>query len=243
MGACSSKSKIYKGCEKSLCKIRVKKNEKNSNTGNGFFMEVDSKKCLITNNQVISQKEKNDDIEIEISNKKKMTLKLSDREIKYFPKPKDITTIEIKITDEIFEEILVLNKDSNNINDYGSYKNNDVYSIKNMIGNDPECESGKITNIGDFEFDHNIPIDKQSIGCPILLKKEEEILVIGIHNESIPEKKLGSGIFIGEIFKGLDYSYIIAEIDIKADQVCLCFEEGHTQHLYRYCRSHKFLFS
>ena len=222
MGACSSTSKIYKGSEKSLCKIRVKKNEKNeinSNTENGFFMEVGSKKCLITNNHVISQKEKNDDIEIEIWNKKKMTLKLSDREIKYFPKPKDITTIEINNTDEIFEEIQLLNSDSNNINDYGPYKNNEVYSIKNTKGNNQECESGIITNIRDFEFDHNIQIDKQSIGCPILLKKEEKILVIGIHNESIPEKKLGRGIFIGEIFKGLDYSYIIAEIDIKADQV------------------------
>ena len=62
---------------------------------------LENQRCLITNNHVISQDNIYNDVEIEIYNQKKMKLNLKNRKIKYFPKPKDITVIEIKPSDKI----------------------------------------------------------------------------------------------------------------------------------------------
>ena len=73
----------------------------------------DNEKYLITNYHVISQNNINDDIEIEIYNEKTMKLNLNNRKIEYFPRPKDITIIEIKSNDEIYNDILFLDYDLN----------------------------------------------------------------------------------------------------------------------------------
>ena len=110
---------IFKA-RKSICKIIIK-----SNTGviygTGFFMMVsDTEKYLITNNHVISQNNINDDIEIEIHNQETKKLNLNNRKIEYFPRPKDITIIEIKPNDKIYNDILFLDYDRNYV---GGYKN------------------------------------------------------------------------------------------------------------------------
>ena len=46
---------------------------------------------------------------------KKMKLKISNRIIKYFKMPKDITVIEIKEHDDIYEDIEFLDYDNNYI--------------------------------------------------------------------------------------------------------------------------------
>ena len=82
---------------KSICKITIIKYPKNI-YGTGFFMKIsDNQEYLITNNHIISQENINDYIEIEIYNHKIIKLNLNNRDIKYYPRPKDITMIEIKI--------------------------------------------------------------------------------------------------------------------------------------------------
>ena len=56
---------------KAICKIRIDTNEGIAH-GTGFFMNYsDSLKCLMTNYHVINPKVENENIEIEIHNKKK----------------------------------------------------------------------------------------------------------------------------------------------------------------------------
>ena len=92
--------------EKSLCKITVTIKKNSHYNGTGFFMKIkDSKKYLITNYHIISEDIINNNIEIEIWNQKKMKLKLINRDIRYMPNPKDITIVEIKSNDLIYNDI------------------------------------------------------------------------------------------------------------------------------------------
>ena len=114
MGICHSKTKEVRIKEnisvpidvtikamKSICKITIKLNGREY-FATGFFMKIsEAKKYLITNYHVISQENLNGDIEIEIHNHKTMKLNFNNRNIKYFPKVKDITMVEIKKNDSI----------------------------------------------------------------------------------------------------------------------------------------------
>ena len=98
---------------KCVCKITVKNKEKYY-FGTGFFMNIyDSKKYLLTNYHIISDKSKDDNIEIEIHNHTTMNLQLENRYIKFFPKPIDITVIEIINIDKIYNDIELLYCDMN----------------------------------------------------------------------------------------------------------------------------------
>ena len=192
---------------KSVCKIKIKKNGgKDYECGTGFFMNInnDSKKYLITNYHVISEKIINEDIEIEIHNHKTMNLKLNNRYTKYFPEPKDISIIEIKKTDEIYDDIELLDYDMVPNKGYNTYKNSDVFSIEYPYGTNAVDASGQIKDIEDFEFEHTIPTDYGSSGSPIILLFTNNInliKVIGIHKEADNSKQINVGTFIGEIFK------------------------------------------
>ena len=73
---------------KSICKIIFKVNE-GAKKGAGFFMKIsESKNYLITTYQNISEKNINEDIEIEIYNQKKMKLEMNGRDVKFFSDPK-----------------------------------------------------------------------------------------------------------------------------------------------------------
>ena len=73
---------------KSICKIIIKKEDKRI-YGTGFFLNIpDSGKYLCTNNHVISKETINELIYLEIDNHKKRKLKINNRNIKYFEKPK-----------------------------------------------------------------------------------------------------------------------------------------------------------
>ena len=96
---------------KSICKITAKNNSKTI-FATGFFVKItEAKKYLITNNHVISQEKINWDIEIEIYNHKTMKLNFNNRDIKYFPGVKDITMVEIKNNDSIYNNIEFLDYD------------------------------------------------------------------------------------------------------------------------------------
>ena len=169
MGICESKKepemntrnksfpiKVYEKAKKSVCKIIITANPNNS-YATGFFMKVsDTKKYLVTNNHVISQNKIYDDIEIEIYNQKTMKLNLNNRKIKYFEYPKDITLVEIKKSDEIYNDIIFLDYDLNFKRGYYIYQNAAVFLIEHPNGEDAECGNGRIVNINGFEFDHDI---------------------------------------------------------------------------------------
>ena len=110
--------------------------------------------------------------------------------------------IEIKESDETYKYIEFLDYDCNYMKKgYLIYKDADVFSVGHPYGNDASCSSGKIININDYEFEHNISTDIGSSGCPIILLNNNInfIQVIGIHKEGNYFKKVNGGTFIGEI--------------------------------------------
>ena len=189
---------------KSVCKITIK-SERGSNFGKGFFINYsDTLKLLLTNYHVINPSLENENIEIEIHNKKVMKLELKNRFCKYIEEPKDITIIEIKESDEIYNDIEFLDYDLNFIkNGYSIYKDVDIFSVVNPHGDDASCSSGKLINIYEYDFDHDISTNSEAVGCPILLLNNniDLIKVMGIMKNLEGPKKLNRGIFIGEIFK------------------------------------------
>ena len=201
---------IFNEIAKSICKITIKIEGNKDNYGTGFFMKInDSSNFLITNYHIINEGIKTENIEISIYNNKIMKLDLNNRNNKYFPKPKDITLIEIKSVDEIYNYIKFLNYDKNYTNGYNIYKDLDIFSIHCPYGESFTCGSGKITSINNYEFYHNIPTDNGSSGCPILLLNNnmDLIKVIGIHKEANITKNVNCGTFIGEIFNDNLYNH------------------------------------
>ena len=132
-----------------------------------------------------------------------MNLELNNRYINYFPRPKDITIIEIEKTDKIYNDIELLDYDTNYTKKgYEFYKNADVFSVEYPYGKNAVDGSGKIKDIDGIEFGHTIPTDNGSSGSPIILFNNNInlIQVIGIHKEADLENKINRGTFIGEIF-------------------------------------------
>jgi hypothetical protein len=62
----------------------------------------DSLKSLVTNYHIINEKIIKENIEIKIWNEKKTKLNLNNRFYQYFNDPIDITVIEMKDSDEIY---------------------------------------------------------------------------------------------------------------------------------------------
>ena len=187
-----------------MCKITIK-SEKENNFGNGFFLNYsDELKLLLTNYHVINPSLENANIEIEIHNKKVMNLELKNRFCKYIEVPKDIAIIEIKKSDEIYNDIEFLDYDLNYIkNGYSIYKDADIFSIEHPFGNGASFSRGKIININESDFDHDISSNYGVVGCPILLSNNniDLIKVIGMIKNPERTKKINKGIFIGEILK------------------------------------------
>jgi len=189
--------------KESVCKIIIKKKEIYL-YGTGFFLKIsESLKFLFTSYHVINKDLSNDDIEIEIWNKEKMSLNLEKRYIKYYPeKSKDVTIIEIKKEDKIYEKIKFLDYDSNyKERGYCRYQDAYVFTLQYPSGDDISSDSGKIISIKNYEFTHNISTENGSSGCPIILSSNNInlILVIGIHKSANISKSINRGTFIGEI--------------------------------------------
>ena len=107
--------KIANKAMKSICKITISKKLGESN-GTGFFLKVsNSIKCLLTNYHVLKPNLVNIKIELTIWNEKKIKLDINNLSIKYFQKPKDITIIELKNIEDIYNDVLFLDFDVNYI--------------------------------------------------------------------------------------------------------------------------------
>jgi hypothetical protein len=182
---------------KSICKIIINR-EGNTKFGTGFFMRVsDNLKYLITCHHIISQEMNNINIELEIWNKKIMKLTFDER-FKYFQESLDITAIEIKEKDNIYEDVIFLDYDSNNIKGYSIYKNEDIFSICYHNG-EQMFSLGNILDINDYEFLHDTNLGVGSSGSPII--SLNNFKVIGIHEGYVNHKKINYATFIGEIIK------------------------------------------
>ena len=211
---------------KSICKIIVNNNPKKY--GTGFFMYYKSLKVLISNYHVISPDLINKNIEIVLCNRKKIYLNLdnTNRYIKFFKKPIDISVIEIKDSDGINNDINYLKCDLNFQKGYSQYKNEDLICIGHPSGGGAAQGSGKIIErkkngeaflLNDYEFAHDIPTDNGSSGSPIILFNKS---VIGIHKYGNIKEEINVGTFIGIIFNEIEkyfINYIIAEIVIDYD--------------------------
>ena len=185
---------------KSLCRINLKNNKEITKVI-GFFIKLsESLKYIFINSNIINPDIMNENIELEIWNKEKIYLNPNELYYKYFEK-QDITIIEINESDKLFEEIEYLDYDYNYKQKYLMYKNMNVFSLFNPFSNDSICISGIIINIDNFKFIHNIPIENDSAGCPIILFNNyiNLIQVIGIHKSTNKIEGINYGTFIGEI--------------------------------------------
>ena len=224
-GSCRVSMNIANKVLNSICKIIITKKNNEKNYGTGFFMiAIDSGKYLITNYHIISENVLDEDIEIEINNNKKMKLLFTNRDIIYFPKPIDITLVEIKKSDEIFKDIQFLKYDKNYIDGYHIYKEANIFTIGYPHGDEASLGSGKIIKIDEYELYYNISSSPGTSGSPIILLTSNInlIQVIGIHKEADYSENLNCGTFIGEIFKknnSSESNYIIAEINIDDDNI------------------------
>ena len=191
-------TKISNKVMKAICRIIIKINEDISYE-TGFFIKISKAlKYIFLNYPIINPGE---NIELQLWNKEKINLKISDYNCKYFEKPKDITIIELKDFDQKYYDIEFLDYDYNYIKGYNMYKNMDVFSLKHPFESEALCVNGLILNINSCKFIHNISIEKDSSGCPIILFNNyiNLVQVIGIHKNTFNEKGMNKGIFIGEI--------------------------------------------
>ena len=101
--------------------------------------------------------------------KKKYILNPNNFNIKNLKEPKDIITLEFKDLDYNDLDVDFLNYDKNYEDGYLIYKDVDIFTIEHPLGKNASCSSGKIINIYEYEFDHNISTDNGSSGCPIIL--------------------------------------------------------------------------
>ena len=102
-----------------------------------------------------------------------MNLFVYGRFIKYYKEPKNIIVFEIKESDCIYNDIQFLdyNQDYNheiiNKTDYSIYKNQNIFTVVYINEEEETCETGKIIDVDNYEFIHNI---KVFYGVKILMK-------------------------------------------------------------------------
>ena len=212
-----------------MCKIKSKKlkngNLKNIN-GTGFFLRINMedilfKKCLLTNNHVLNEKDikVNKEIEIEYKNKPKIIEIKKNRKV-YTNKDLDYTCIEILDTDNIEDYFKI----DENIIEYSieKYKNNEIFILQYPKGNKLSYSSGIILEIENNEIIHNSSTCEGSSGSPIILRNSNNS-IIGLHYGSGENKKynLSTNIIsiINHIKNYANNNYIIAEIEIKEKNI------------------------
>ena len=201
---------LFELCEKKICKIKCK----DGSHGTGFFCSIpiddwDSIKVLITNNQVLSEKD------IAIGNKIKFSLNqekinfeilIDESRRKYTNEKYNITIIEIKKDDGLkkdsFFEIdnKIFNEDSSIL-----FQKKSVHLLQYSKGAEMCFSSGIISSIGKdgYSIEHLCSSGEGSSGGPIIYSTN--LQVIGIHKEgAFNEKNFNLGVFLKqplEIFK------------------------------------------
>ena len=176
--------------KKSLCRIKI-----GEKIASGFFMitKINQQKVrfLITNNHVISDEMIIQKINIEIyleciNEKREIQLDNEQRLIKIFPKPIDITIVEILDSDNLKNKVKCLKRDYlEKGKGYETYLSKDILIFHHPKGGDATCSSGKILNINNYEYGHNAFTEPGSSSSAIILKDDydddDDYKIIGIH--------------------------------------------------------------
>ena len=195
------------------CVCKIKFGRENRGFGTGFFLKVsENAKFLICSIHFWNEKL----ITIEIWNKKIMNMELNGRFIKNFQGPKYISVIEIRETDDIYKDIEFLDYDLNYQKGYEIYIKTNIFSIHFPNGGEASCASGKVIEIDEDQFNHNIPTVHGSGGCPILLLNL--IKVIGVHTGT-DSNQLGISDFIGRAINEINKSF-------KSENKCKVFDKN-----------------
>ena len=204
---------------KYICKIDIK-DELGFRKGNGFFIKVndqsnkDQEKYLIISEQIIPKNNNYEYIELEKFNgQRKMNLYLKDRYIKPLEEL-NLTVIEIKDTDEICNEIKFLSYNINFISGNNIFKKGSVFSISYSNGEKISSSCGKIIDIENYEFEHDLYEEDCSRGSPIMVYNYNfnEIIVIGIHRGFNQEEYFGYGTFIAKLLSKNCQIQIISKV-------------------------------
>ena len=193
---------------KSICEVIMLRN--NQKLGLGFFLNYSesNKYLIITKKETNSNKlNENEDIEIKGLKDKKIKLNLQNRFIKYIPSYKNLIIIEIKDSDELDKYFEFL--------DYQIIDHRvEIILIKNPFNNQPLSIKGVINSIiNEHEFYHNISVNEDSLGCPIILLNNNMNIaeVIGIHKNY---RSRTNGIFIKEIIKEMKNVLLVIKAEI-----------------------------
>ena len=200
------------------CVCKIKSGRENRGFGTGFFLKVsENAKFLVCSIPFWNEKL----ITIEIWNRKIMNLAFNGRFFKKAEIPNHTTIIEIKETDDIYSDIDFLDYEPNYQKGYNIYNNSDIFSIHFPLGGEAACASGKVIEIDKDQFYHNIPTDKGSGGCPILLLSEDInfIKVIGVHWGKDCNKMVGIADFIGRAINEINKSF-------KSENKCKVFDKN-----------------
>ena len=197
----------------SIIKIEI-----DNKIGTGFFMKTNiyekEYKFICTNFHIINQNDVNLKKKFNFfygkkgsETKKSIRLDENERFIKCFDEEKeDITLIEIIKGDKIPENKYLL-PDLNYKNGFNLYLKENFYlagypKVDKFVG-DRHITSGKIIQIKDFEFYHNLDTRAGSSGSPICLLHNQ--CVIGIHRGGNAFNKINKGTFIGAILDDITF--------------------------------------
>ena len=189
----------------SICKIIT-----NNGPGSGFFLKFNAGlktyKCLVTNEHVITKNLVDYNYQITVitekGNQYGISLNKNSRFIRCFPRPIDITVVEILPNDKIMNDIEFLSCDFNclNYSSFNQYNGEYVYILQHPHGLPTEIATGKITGIRNgFEFTHSVNTDPGSSGSPVILNSNNK--VIGIHKGGDKYVKINYGTFIGKLIE------------------------------------------
>ena len=119
--------------------------------------------------------------------------------------------LKFKKNEYIFNDIIFLFTDIYLNDILKSFKKKFIFSIKDPFGEMIMYSIGQIVHIYDdsIKFYHNLIIDRDLTGSPIMILNTNIIEVIGIHKESGSSKEINIGILIVEI--------IISIIDVELE--------------------------
>ena len=216
---------ITKQMEKCACKIHI-----NGNNGTGFFAKIPYKNeelnVMITNNHILNANDidVNKVISFSINNKTKF-IKIDKERLKYTNVTYDTTIIEIKEEEDNLKDIIEyleiddtfknIIKSNNQIltdeNMNNLYKNESIYILNYLGGNDIALSYGLLSKIEQNKINHKCSTDGGSSGSPILNLNNNRL--IGVHYGKSDSFNYNLGTLI--IYPLLEFQNIKAEIKPK----------------------------
>ena len=188
---------IIEQMKKKVCKISLK----DSTKGTGFFCKIPYPNddnllpVLITNNNIINEsiiKKENEKISLSINNDREYREIILDNRIKYTNKKYDITIIEIKENDKIYN-YLELERDIKN-KSKKIYNENSIYILHYPRCQDIYVSYGIIEGGDKYNFKYLCCTEKGSLGSPILNVSNNKL--IGIHKGVNKEDNYNRGLFL-----------------------------------------------